>query len=107
MSRKLNLQIEDMHSWLDISCPEVFERTDFRKWLARMAGHGLATWHHAGQETPGEYSDVFVIYDHDEGPDAPTGNTPETGMPQPVWNAVCKICKAAGVGYAIVRLKNC
>lgn len=89
---------------IDIHCPELFRDPDFAAWVDRRAGKGLATWHVAGEEA-GDFSDVFLVYDHGECGDA-TGRADEA-MPESCWEKLDAFLKARGVEYAFGRLINC
>jgi len=52
---------------LVVDAPELYQQEDFMAWLNRQ--DAVATWHRPG-EPAGEYSDVFVTFDHEEGSDS-------------------------------------
>lgn len=86
-----------------IYAEDLFEMPEFQTWMEDWTGAGLATWHVSG-ESPGEYSDVFILYDHGEGPESP--DVGESGMPQECWDLLCKFCKENHIDYAILWLIN-
>lgn len=52
---------------LRLNRPDLFAHDDFQRWLrAGYHQHSrtpIATWHRGGE--PNEYSDVFLVYDHE------------------------------------------
>lgn len=81
---------------LRINAPEWYDREDFAAWLNE---EGRATWHKRGK-APGEYSDVFVTFDHCEGSDY------DASMPEDIWRAIAAAAKACGVEDGIVWISN-
>ena len=97
-------QPDDVETYpcIKINVPQWYEREDFQKWLNdRAAGIRtdirLATWHQ--YDEPGEYSDIFVTYDHDEGSDLEE-------MPKGCWEDLCRVCKERGIKHAVLWLTN-
>lgn len=91
---------------LKVNCPELFEDKDFADWLENRTGDGLATWHQCGTE-PGEYSDVFVTFDHGEGSDGGSDGHPnDPGMPLRCWERLVEIANQHGMEYGILWLTN-
>lgn len=86
---------------IEINCQELYAREDFGAWLNTYASKGLATWHTSGE--PGEYSDIFMTYEHGEGSDGPNN---QNGMPEECWDIIDELCRKHGVGHAVLWLKN-
>lgn len=80
---------------LRINCPDWYEREDFQKYLNAPR---TATWH-VKDQNPGDFSDIFFVYDHDEGSDS-------FEIPEDIWEEVCQMAKKENIEYAIVWLTN-
>jgi hypothetical protein len=91
----------EKYTALELRVPGLFEDPAFAAWLNRQAGKGLATWH--GEGEPTEMSDVFLVYDHGESGDSP--DCPG-GMPRHCWDHLCRLVRANGVDYGVLRLVN-
>jgi len=91
----------EVYPCLKLNVPQWYERKDFQKWLNDFVdpheGRRHATWHQFGE--PGEYSDIFVTYDHGEGSDFEE-------MPGDCWEDITRVCKEQGLEYAVVWLTN-
>lgn len=83
---------------LRINAPEWYARADFMAWLNDPEGH-RATWHERGQAA-GEYSDVFVTFDHCEGSDF------DASMPEDIVQAIRAAAADCGVEDGIVWISN-
>jgi hypothetical protein len=86
---------------LRINAPEWFKRDDFAEWLS---SDKTATWHEKGT-IPGEYSDVFVTIDGDEGSDAWQGPSSDT-IPKDIWAEIVAAAKRLGINDGIVWISN-
>lgn len=87
---------------LRLNVPHWYKQPDFVAWLNKYTNPSPgnrrhATWHLGGE--PGEYSDVFVIYDDGEGSDFEV-------MPEWAWEEIERICKWKGISHAVVWLLN-
>ena len=86
------MKVEELPA-IRIQAPEWFERPDFMAWLNDPLSV-VATWHTSG--TPAnDYSDVFTIFDHGEGPDC-------AGLPDDCWEAIAAACQSARLQYTII-----
>lgn len=88
---------------LRVHAAELFEMPQFQVWVKENIGSGLATWHFQNHAEFGEYSDIFIVYDHGEGPESPYA---ENGMPKECWDLVCELCDKCRVDYAVLWLLN-
>jgi len=81
---------------LRIDASEWYQRKDFMDWL--NSGKPIATWHRKG-EVPGEYSDVFITFDHEEGSD-------RDSIPEDVWQEICRIAREQHFEDGLVWIAN-
>ena len=81
---------------LRLNAPFWYRRKDFLDWL--NSGKAIATWHKKG-EVPGEFSDVFFTFDHEEGSD-------RDDLPEDIWQEVCAIAKEQGFTDGVVWVSN-
>lgn len=80
--------------------PHWFCREDFKRWL--NSEHHPATWHRGGE--PGDYSDIFMTYDHGEGSDALAADG--CCIPEDCWNEICEVMKREGATFGLIWLTN-
>ena len=88
---------------LIINAPEWFKDPVFVAYLNRLANsqcsRRIATWHKGGK--PGDFSDIFVVYDNHEGSDF----FEEDGL-EYVWGTICAEADKVGMTYGVVWIKN-
>ena len=82
---------------LRLNAPDWYERKDFLYWLNDLS-KPTATWHISGEE-PGEYSDVFVTFDHGEGSDADS-------IPEGIWEEIKKVAAEHCFDEGLVWITN-
>lgn len=94
--------------YLRVNCPGLFQDARFWAWVKE---ENCATWHRReSDDPPGEYSDVFVCYDHGEGSDAPDPGAPgypdSSGMPAHAWDKIKSLCERERIPYGLLWLTN-
>lgn len=88
----------ELHQLMRINCPEFYEDPDFLDWINGKTGCELLTWHVAGDEA-GDYSDVFLNYDHGDG-------AYSEDVPEHIWEEICRLAEEAGFEYGMIWLTN-
>ncbi len=82
-----------------INAARWYTRPDF---IAFLNSSQAATWHETPGE-PGDFSDVFTIWDNGEGSDQPAFNA---GLPKDIWAKIGEACTANGGGVHVVWIVN-
>jgi hypothetical protein len=88
---------------LRIDAPDWFARADFQRWLNRTDRLRPATWHAAGSP-PSDFSDVFTVFDSEEGPDFAGGKG--DFIPEDIWEFITKACEQRNTSYAVIWITN-
>lgn len=81
---------------LKVNYPELFEHPTFITWLNDPKG--ATTWHQKGTEA-GDYSDVFITYDHGDSGDSEY-------LEGEVWEKICDVADQNGLSYGIIWITN-
>lgn len=80
---------------VQIAAADWLAAPDVRAWVADRKNKVAQLW----------CGDVFVVFDHGEGPNSPTSE-PDHAMPEWLWNKISDVMRKRDVGYAVVRLLN-
>ena len=104
------MEINEVYPCMVLSAPEWFERDDFEKYMNgrteafdyknphRPLHFNAASWGYSNQGwEAGEFADVFLTYDHDEGSNS--------DLPEDIWKAICTAAKENGFEFCVVWIK--
>lgn len=86
---------------IEIDAASMFKDKGFQAWFKAHRKKGLATWH-VGRKL-GEFSDVFLVWDHGECGDY---DNCEPAMPKRCIDAIAAVCAKHDFHYGIIRLIN-
>lgn len=80
---------------IQLNAADWLERNDVRNW-AKNPENGVAVLF---------CDDIFTVWDHGEGPHS-IGSSPESAMPEWLYNELDRILADQDLEYAIIRLMN-